>query len=66
MLQPRGAKFGRSYDPAQVSHHEWGSLTLELDCNGGKASYSSSVKGYSGGSQDLVPLTRLQNSGCLE
>jgi hypothetical protein len=66
MLQPRGAQFGRSYDPAQVSHHEWGSLTLELDCEGGKASYSSAVSGYSKGSQNLVPLTRLQNSGCLD
>jgi hypothetical protein len=66
MLQPRGAQFGRSYDPAQVSHHEWGSLTLELDCEGGKASYSSAVSGYSNGSQNLVPLTRLQNSGCLD
>jgi hypothetical protein len=64
LLQPVGGKFGRSFDPDDVSRQPWGELTLELDCNGGAAAYLPAVDGYSGGTQNLVPLTRLQNSGC--
>jgi hypothetical protein len=63
--QFKGGKFGRSFDPAAVSRSPWGELTLDLDCEGGTASYTPTAIGYTGGSQNLVPLTRLKNSGCL-
>lgn len=66
ILQSSGGKFGRSYDPSLVDFIEWGSLTLELDCTGSSAVYNTQKSSYSDGSQSLVPLTRLQNSGCLD
>jgi hypothetical protein len=65
LLQPVGGKFGRSFDPQNVSRQPWGELTLELDCDGGTAEYRPAVEGYSDGTQNLVSLTRLKNSGCL-
>jgi hypothetical protein len=44
--------------------NSWGTLELDLDCNGGSASYSSQAKGFSSGSQQLVNLTRVEGSGC--
>jgi hypothetical protein len=64
LLQPQGGLFGRSYDPATVRLEQWGTLELDLDCDGGPAAYQSTADGFSGGSQELVNLTRLQNSGC--
>ena len=64
LLQPLGGKFGRSFDPNDVNRRPWGELTLELDCSGGAAAYQPTMEGYSSGSQNLIPLTRLQNSGC--
>jgi hypothetical protein len=66
LMQPQGGRFGRSFDPAEVNHHEWGELTLDLDCSGGIADYTASTEGYSNGSQSLVPLTRLGGSGCSD
>lgn len=63
-VQPVGGVFGRSFDPATVERKVWGDLNLELDCTAGKASYQTSSGSHSDGFQDLVPLTRLQNSGC--
>lgn len=63
--QFKGGKFGRSFDPATVSRSPWGELILDLDCEGGTASYTPIAPGYAGGSQNLVPLTRLKNSGCF-
>jgi hypothetical protein len=65
LLRPLGGKFGRSFDPQSVEHMPWGELELQLDCAGGSASYSADAPGFSNGSQSLVPLTRLQNSGCV-
>ena len=49
-----------------VIYDEWGELTLELDCAGGSARYTVNIEGYSSGSQSLVPLTQLANSGCSD
>ncbi|MFC1719510.1 putative metal-binding motif-containing protein [Pseudomonadota bacterium] len=62
--QFKGGKFGRSFDPQAVSHSPWGELTLDLDCDGGSASYTPTAPGYTSGSQALIPLTRLKNSSC--
>jgi len=64
LLQPQGAQFGRSFDPASVRLEPWGRLELELDCAGGEAAYQPSAQGFTNGVQRLVNLTRLQKSGC--
>ena len=66
ILQPKGGKFGRDFDPENITKQKWGELTLELDCTGGTARYTTQLEGYSTGSQSLVPLTLLANSGCLK
>jgi len=62
--QPLGGRFGRSFDPANIERRPWGELTLDMDCSGGVAVYSPTAEAYTGGSQNLLPLTRLRNSGC--
>jgi hypothetical protein len=64
LVRPLGGLFGRSFDPLSVRREPWGDLLLELDCDGGAASYTPASEGFSEGSQALVPLTRLQHSGC--
>jgi len=64
LLQPVGGQFGRSFDPATVRLDPWGSLELRLNCRGGQATYQPQASGFSSGTQNLVSLTRLQNSGC--
>lgn len=64
LLQPMGGRFGRSFDPATVRLETWGALNLQLGCSGGTATYEPKIEGFSGGTQNLVNLTRLQNSGC--
>ena len=65
LLQPKGGQFGRSFDPASVTRHEWGELNLDLSCAGGSASYSTEAEGFNDGSQSLVRLTTLASSTCL-
>ena len=64
LVQPEGGKFGRSFDPQAITRSPWGTVSLNLDCESGEATYTPSAPGYMGGSQQLVALTRLQNSGC--
>jgi hypothetical protein len=66
LLQPLGGRFGRSFNPDDISQNEWGELTLEVECSGGTASYTTQTEGYSDGSQSLVSLTRLAGSGCAD
>ena len=64
LKQPVGARFGRSFDPDDVVKPQWGDLTLDLDCSGGTASYTTDTEGFTDGSQSLVRLTKLANSNC--
>jgi len=64
LQRPVGGRFGRSFDPDSVTRETWGELSLDLDCSGGTASYTTTVEGFSNGSQTLVPLTRLLDSAC--
>ena len=64
LLQPAGGIFGRSFDPQAITRPPWGGLELELDCSGGTAQYTPVAVGYTAGQQNLVNLTRLENSGC--
>lgn len=64
LLQASGGKFGRGFDPDSVKMKNWGNLEMQLDCSGGAAIYDSNSTGFSSGEQQVVPLTRLQNSAC--
>jgi hypothetical protein len=66
LLQPKGGQFGRSFDPASVTRHAWGELTLDLSCSGGTATYTTESQTHSNGSQLLQPLTRLAGSECID
>jgi len=60
-----GGHFGRSYLPGDIAQEPWGSLVLELDCDGGTARWHRLHSTDSAGRQNLVRLSHLQNSGCL-
>ena len=64
-LQPTGGIFGRAFRPEAVALPNWGELEFRLDCNGGSATYSTDLPSFSDGRQELVPLTRLRDSGCM-
>jgi len=64
LLRPEGGIFGRSFEPESVKIQNWGYLEMQLDCNGGIAAYNSDLPEFASGNQQLVPLTRLQHSGC--
>jgi len=64
LLLPGGGMFGRSFEPDSVAIQAWGYLEMQLDCGGGIAAYNSGLANFSSGNQQLLPLTRLQNSTC--
>ena len=59
MLTTRGARFGGAFDPEDVGVSSWGSLTLELTCDGGTARYASIEPGFGDGQLHIQPLTQL-------
>ena len=59
------AFFQTAYSCGDRGNASLSALEFELDCNNGKANYSSTLPGFSAGSQNLVRLTFLQDSGCL-
>lgn len=60
----RGARFGDDFDPEDVERFDWGSLVLELDCNGGSAQYDSELAPFGSGDFDLTRLSRLERPDC--
>lgn len=64
MLTTHGPVFGDLYDPADVTELPWGSLELDLQCGGGKASFSSTEPGFPAGELNLVQLTSLKGLNC--
>jgi hypothetical protein len=60
----RGGRFGAAHDPTAVERIEWGSLTLDIDCDRGTASYESPVAGFGSGVLELVRLTQLRRLAC--
>ena len=58
VLQPRGARFGDAFDPADVVLEPWGQFTVRLpNCASGQLNYTSSKPEYGSGSQSLIRLT---------
>jgi hypothetical protein len=64
LFSTSGPKFGAAFDPAKYQEHDWGSLTLTLDCNGGTAHYTSTQAGFGSGDFTLTRLTALQKPAC--
>ncbi len=64
MARTSGPHFGTAYDPASYQAEDWGTLTLQLDCNTGTAHYASSQTEFGSGDLTLSRLTTLQSPNC--
>jgi len=64
MLTSSGGIFGPDFDPETVVFESWGSLELDLDCNAGTATYSSSEEGFGSGTLNVVRLTNIDQLNC--
>lgn len=59
-----GGRFGGEFKPEDVEFIDWGSLTLELDCQGGGALFDSTLPEFGAGSLELDRLTYLARPAC--
>ena len=66
MLTTSGGLFGDAFDPALVTESTWGSLELELGCDGGVAYFSPTEAGFPEGQLDVVQLTSLAGLDCSD
>jgi hypothetical protein len=66
MLTTTGGVFGDAFDPANVEELPWGSLELELNCEGGEARFTPTEAGFPPGTLDLVQLTWLDTLQCSD
>jgi len=64
LARTRGPHFGPAYDPEKYKAVDWGTLTLQLDCDRGTARYASTQPGFGAGTLTLTRLTRLSRPGC--
>ncbi len=64
MLTTAGGVFGNGFDPETVEQAPWGSLVLEIDCEGGEATYESTEEGFGAGALQLKRLTALETLDC--
>lgn len=64
MARTSGPHFGTAYNPATYQAEDWGTLTLQLDCNQGTAHYASSQTGFGSGELTLSRLTKLEQPDC--
>ncbi|MFC1796493.1 CRTAC1 family protein [Pseudomonadota bacterium] len=59
-----GGIFGPDYNPDTVAGSSWGTLELDIDCNGGTASYNSSEEGFGSGQLNVIRLSTLAGINC--
>jgi len=64
MMTTRGAIFGPDFDPDDVEVLPWGSLELEISCEGGEARFNPTEAGFPAGTLDLDRLSSLEGLGC--
>jgi hypothetical protein len=64
VLTSSGGIFGPEFDPSLVEYKPWGSLELNLDCEGGTATYSSTEAGFGSGTLNLERLTNIDQLAC--
>ncbi len=59
-----GPVFGPDFDPQTVVYSPWGTLELDLSCEGGAATYSSTEPGFGSGTLNVVRLTNIDQLAC--
>ena len=64
MLTTKGGIFGDDFDPATVETLPWGSLELDITCDGGTATYASTEEGFGSGVLNVVQLTSMDGLEC--
>jgi hypothetical protein len=64
MLTTRGPTFGPDFDPADVEELPWGSLELEISCEGGEARFTPTEAGFPAGTLDVTRLSSLSGLEC--
>ena len=64
MLTSSGGIFGPDFNPDDVDFKPWGSLELDLTCEGGTATYSSIEEGFGSATLDVVRLTNIDQLPC--
>jgi hypothetical protein len=64
MLTTSGGIFGPGYNPESVTGAAWGSLELDIDCDGGTARYSSTEEGFGTGELNVIRLSKLDGLPC--
>jgi hypothetical protein len=66
MLTTTGPEFGAGFDPADLEELPWGSLELDIDCEGGTASFMPVEQGFPEGVLSLTQLTSLDGLECTD
>ena len=64
MQTSSGGIFGPDFDPNTVEFTSWGTLVLNLTCNGGTATYNSTEAGFGSGVLNVIRLTNIDGLGC--
>ena len=64
MRSSLGGRFGQDFDPGAVTFPDWGSLELELGCDGGTARWSAREAGFPDGGLALQRLTQPDGLDC--
>ena len=64
MLTTTGARFGAEFDSDDVQVLPWGSMEIELDCEGGESRFEPTEDGFAPGELDLTRLSALEGLDC--
>jgi hypothetical protein len=64
LLTTLGGVFGDDFDPADVDEVHWGTLVLDLACDGGTATYTSVEDGFGSGQQNVMKITNMDGLVC--
>ena len=64
MLTASGGIFGPDFDPLTVELKPWGSLEMDLTCEGGTSTYSSIEEGFGSGMLNVTRLTNIDGLPC--
>jgi hypothetical protein len=64
MLTTVGGFFAENLDPDDIEERPWGTLELDLDCNGGTATYNSVEEGFAAGRQNVAKITDMDGLDC--
>ena len=64
MLTTLGGFFAGNFNPDDVTEIPWGTLELDLGCEGGTATYASTEAGFGSGQQNVIKITNMDGLGC--